>query len=226
MSVVKRKQWSPENMEAAFQYVKEQRGSLREASRLHGVPVETLRRHVNGMVDIDCKPGPPTIFTSEEEDLLVKYIVNVADMRFGLSTDDIMALAFSIAERTHKEHVFKNGVAGRGWFNGFRSRHPRLVLRTPQPLSYCRALNSNKFVIDDFFAKLGGVYGRLNLISKPMLIYNADETGVGIVTKPGKVFAEIGRRNVYTITAAERGKTHTIMSCVSASGSTLPPLMV
>ena len=59
-----------------------------------------------------------------------------------------------------------------------------------------------------------------------MLIYNADETGVGIVTKPGKVFAEIGRRNVYTITAAESGKTHTVMSCVSASGSTLPPLMV
>ena len=59
-----------------------------------------------------------------------------------------------------------------------------------------------------------------------MLIYNADETGVGIVTNPGKGFAEIGRRNVYTITAAERGKTHTIMSCVSASGSTLPPLMV
>lgn len=51
-----------------------------------------------------------SLMTSEEEDLLVKYIVNMADMRFGLSTDDIMALAFSIAERTHKEHVFKNGV--------------------------------------------------------------------------------------------------------------------
>ena len=178
---------------------------------------------------VDCKPGPPTIFTSEE-DLLVKYIhvVNMADMGFGLLTDDIMALAFSIAEKTHKEHVFKIGVAGRGWFNGFRSRHPRLVLRTPQHLSCCRALNSNKFVIDDFFAKLGGVYGRLNLISKPTLIYmyTADETGVGIVTKPGKVFARIGTRYVYTITAAERGKTHTIMSCVSAFGSTLPPIMV
>ena len=53
---------------------------------------------------------------------------------------------------------------------------------------------------------------------------NADETGV--ITKPGKVFDEIGRRKVYTITAAERGKTHTIMSCVSVSSSTLPPLMV
>lgn len=32
------------------------------------------------------------------------------------------------------------------------------------PFHYCRALNSNKYVMDDFFAKLGGVYGRLNLI--------------------------------------------------------------
>ena len=59
-----------------------------------------------------------------------------------------------------------------------------------------------------------------------MLIYNVDQTGVGIVTKPGKVFAEIGRHNVYTVTAAERGKTHTIMFCVSASSSTLPLVMV
>ena len=67
MSVIKHKQWSQVNMEAAFQYVKEQRGSLREASGLHGVPVETLRRRVNGMVDIDCKPGPSTNFASEEK---------------------------------------------------------------------------------------------------------------------------------------------------------------
>ena len=37
--------------------------------------------------------------------------------------------------------------------------HPHLALRSPQPLSYCRALCSNKSVIDDFFAKLGGSTG-------------------------------------------------------------------
>ena len=41
-----------------------------------------------------------------------------------------------------------------------------------------------------------------------------------------KVVAELGRRNVYAITSAERGKTHAILSCVSASGYSLPPMMV
>ena len=59
-------------------------------------------------------------------------------------------IAFSIAERTHKEHMIKNGAAGLGWFNGFRYCHPRLVLHTPQPLSFCRASKSNMFVTDNF----------------------------------------------------------------------------
>ena len=101
--------------------------------------------------------------------------------------------------------------------------HPKLTVRSPQPLSYCRALCSNKDTITDFFGKLGSIYGRLNLISKPMQIYNCDENGV---FKPNKVVAELGKRNVYAISAAERGKTHTILSCVSASGFMLPPMMV
>ena len=56
-----------------------------------------------------------------------------------------------------------------------------------------------------------------------MQVYNCDETGVSIIHKPGKVIAELGHCNVYAITSAERGKTHTIVSCVSAS---LPPMMV
>ena len=59
-----------------------------------------------------------------------------------------------------------------------------------------------------------------------MFIYNCDETGVSIVHQPGKVVAELGRRNVYSVTSAECGKTHTILSCVSASGHVLPPMMV
>ena len=58
-----------------------------------------------------------------------------------------------------------------------------------------------------------------------MQVYNCDETGVSIVYKPGKVIAELGHYNVYAITSAERGKTHTIVSCVSASGYNLPPMM-
>jgi hypothetical protein len=69
-------------------------------------------------------------------------------------------------------------------------------------------------------------YGKLNLFSKPMQIFNCDETGISVVHKPGKVVAHLGRHNIYSITSAERGKTHTILSCVSASCNVLPPLMI
>ena len=35
-----------------------------------------------------------------------------------------------------------------------------------------------------------------------------------------------GTSNVYAIMSAEKGKTHTALSCVSASGYILPPVMV
>ncbi len=135
----KRKLWSDESMVGAIKSAEEGM-SLRAASRMYNVPLETLRRRVNGSVDIGCKPGPPSVLSKEEEDALAHYVIEMVSMGFGLSREDVMSLAFVIAEKSGKKHPFQNGMAGRGWFDGFRARHPELTLRTPQPLSYCRAL--------------------------------------------------------------------------------------
>ena len=74
MSVTKRKLWSDESIKAAYQAVLDGKG-LREMSRLYNVPVETLRRRVNGTVGLWCKPGPATILNDELEDLLCKCII-------------------------------------------------------------------------------------------------------------------------------------------------------
>ena len=82
---------------------------------------------------------------------------------------------------------------------------------------------ASQYTVDDFFGKLGGLYGRLNMISKPMRIYHAGETGIFVVHKPGKVISELGRKHVYCVTSGEKGRTNTIMCCLSASGVALPP---
>ena len=222
----KRKLWSDDSMVAACNSVLKEGKGLREAARLYNVPIETLRRRVNGSVKFGCKPGPPTVLTEEEEDRLADYLIKMSEMGFGLLRDGVMGMAFNIVSKSQRPHPFKNGSAGRAWFDGFIRRHPHLTIRSPQPLSYSRAVCANEETIHDFFGKLGALYGRLNLVSKPMQIYNCDETGVTIVFKPGRVVAEMGCRNVYAVSAAERGKTHTILSCVSASGVSLPPMMV
>jgi len=65
-----------------------------------------------------------------------------------------------------------------------------------------------------------------HLFNKPKQVYNVDETGVSIVHKPGKVLAELRRRNIYAVTSAERGKNHTVLVCVSAGSYFIPPLMI
>ena len=147
-------------------------------------------------------------------------------MGYGLTKEDVQRLAFSIVQKIQCKHPFKDGKAGRGWFDGFKSRHPQLTFRTPQSLSYSRAVAANEYVLADFFSKLGAIYGRLNLITKPMQVFNVDETGINIVHKPGKVLAELGQHHVYSIASAEKGKTHTVVSCVSATGQVLPPMIV
>ena len=221
----KRKQWSSESMEAAVKFVRDGMG-LKEASRLYNLPVETLRRRVIGAVDIHCRPGPPTVLTEEEEKKLSDYIVKMADIGFGLGREDLRMAAFRIADKSGRPHPFHNGMAGVAWLDGFFIRHPKLVLRTAQPLSYSRAVSASHETIQDYFAKLAAMYARLNILSKPMQIFNTDEIGVFVVHKPGKVITEMGRKCVWSISSAEKGKNHTILSCVSAAGFSLPPFMV
>jgi hypothetical protein len=57
-------------MEAAVNAVKVDGMPYREASRHYNVPLETLRGGVIGIVEMGAKSGPPTIFNTQEEDLL------------------------------------------------------------------------------------------------------------------------------------------------------------
>jgi len=54
-----------------------------------------------------------------------------------------------------------------------------------------------------------------------MQVFNADETGVSIVHRQGKVFVQLGQRHISSITSAVKGKIHTLL-CVSAAGKSHP----
>ena len=153
----KRKLWSEESMEAAKNGVQNENMTIREASKLYNVPFKTLRRRVNGTVGSGCKPGPATVLTKAEEEHLESYLIQMADMGFGLNRETVMCLAFKIVDTTQRKHPFKDQKAGHTWFDGFRRHHPKLSIRSPLPLSYCRAWCANMDTINDFFGKLGAI---------------------------------------------------------------------
>ena len=45
---------------------------------------------------MDCKPGPPTVLTTYEEEKLASYVVKMADMGFGFTREDLQITAFRL----------------------------------------------------------------------------------------------------------------------------------
>ena len=212
--------WSVEGMKKAIEAVATQKKSLRQAAREYGVPATTLKRKIDTSLPAEAKPGPPTVLSKEEEERLVSYIITMAQMGFGLNPHDIRSLAYEIAENSGHNHPF---LAGKDWFQAFTRRH-KISMRIPQPLSYARAKNANPRVVEEFFDRLSALYARLELSASQ--IYNADKTGISCVHKPSKVCAKRGQKAVWSITAAEKGRTNTILASGSASGHALPPMII
>ena len=98
-------------MKEAVAYVQSGK-PLQKPSRLYNVTVETLRRQVSGTVSMDCKPGLSTVLTKDEEECIVKYIIQMADCGFSLTSEDLMRTTFSIVEQSGHSYPFHNGMAG------------------------------------------------------------------------------------------------------------------
>ena len=158
---------------------------------------------------------------------LVKYILQMESMLFGLSMDDVRVLALQLAEYNGLQHPFNRtvGKAGWDWVNGFRKRHPTVVLRTPEATSGAWARGFNRPNVNNFFDLLEA---RIDEHAyPPTRIYNCDETSVTTVqTKAAKVLGLKGKRQVGCLTSAERGTLVTAEICMNAAGGYVPPMLI
>lgn len=186
MSASKRKQWLSDDMRKAIEEVRNNRlGYLSDAKR-YNVPRTTLHRLCTkkGSPDTVCRTtlGRKTVLPPELEKELVKYLLMMDQMYYGLTRKDLRSMAFQLARRNNLPHPFSflRESAGKDWLYSFMKRHKTsLSFRKPTGTSLNRALGFNKEYVTEFF----------NLLEKLMLeknfkcdrIYNVDETGLCIV---------------------------------------------
>ena len=65
----------------------------------------------------------------------------MADMGYGLTKEVVMYMVGAYVTKCKRR-------TGHWWFQGFKARHPNLTVRMPQPLSYARAFNPTKEVVN------------------------------------------------------------------------------
>lgn len=69
----------------------------------------------------------PTVLT---KDKIYEYLVKMSDMSYGLTREIVMHLAYTVAEKLHKNHPFDGVSAGWTWFEGLTIHYSKLTLPT------------------------------------------------------------------------------------------------
>ena len=216
-------------MEGAIASVHSGSFSIRKAAIQFDIPNSTLERHVNQKVQnpgIQSWGGRSPVLNEDLENELEEYALKMQAMFHGLTPVDLRKLAFDLAEINKVPHTFntEKEIAGQDWLQQFLKRHPKLSVREPEPTSLCRATGFNKIQIGHFFKLYENILTSEKLTADR--IFNVDETGLSVVQRPGKIVAKKGQKQVGKITSAERGKNHTAVFCMSASGLFVPPMLV
>ncbi|KAL7302065.1 hypothetical protein TKK_0005298 [Trichogramma kaykai] len=224
--------WTEEQMQQAIDFVKDGKSILASAQEF-GIPRSTLQKKLKLLeachdfpLKTDYQGGFKRVFSAEQEEAFVQYILNMEHRLMGLSSTEIRRLAFQWAEKLKISHPFnhRTGLAGKDWLRAFMSRH-KLSLRKPEHTSTARAKGFNKENVAEFFTLLHNLMNEYKF--DPKNIYNCDETGITVCPKSSsRIVTSRGKRQIGGLTAADRGETVSAEICMSATGVFMPSLLI
>lgn len=227
-------QWKSSSLKEAVKAVLMYKWSIKRAAKTHGIPRSTLQRylkqcHTDGSVQKKTM-GRNSILTPDQEQELSSILREMESRLYGLTPVDLRRVVYQFCEANSIPNNFSSDkkYAGRKWMTFFLARHPELSVRKPEGTSIQRALGYNYAKIRIFEEVLKKELftedGQRRIPVEN--IFNVDETGLTVNHKPRKIIATRGKKSVSVITSAEKGKTITVVCCVSATGVYCPPFLI
>lgn len=212
--------YTEENLNQAVTEVVENRLTLRGASQRYNIPYGTLHNKYHGR--FGKKPGAPTIFSENEENLILKSAAKSAEWGFPLSLLDLRMFAKMLLDKQGRSvSKFTNNVPGIDWAYSLLKRHrTEYSQRVATNIKKARAAVSRES-LNEYFDNLQEVIKDV----PPANIFNYDESNAS--DDPGKKIGIYKRGVKYPEKAMNFSKSATtVMVCGSADGVLLPPYII
>ena len=119
--------WTDVSLENALNSITNDGMSIREASKLYGIPSSSIRDHLYGRKTSRHK-GIRPVLTPHDEKKIVDYVFKMQGRGHPLTAAELR-LKVATAIQTRSTPWNARGVPGKGWLRRFRSRHPEISSR-------------------------------------------------------------------------------------------------
>ena len=149
------------------------------------------------------------------------FLAGLTNIGYAKTKKDVLAIVSQVAE----SKGLTNCPVSHGWWESFRKRHPHLVLKTDEKLSYFQFVSTNQDVIDRYLDLLRDTLSNNKLLDRPAQIFNCDETGMLLDQAQPYVVAAKGQNHQLTVVTGSK-KQITVLVCANTSGNALPPLVI
>lgn len=201
--------------------------TFRQAEEYYHIPKTVIFNRIKGRktpVMIMGSGRTPAI-PKEIEDEIVRCLITRSEMGIPCDKKEMRELVGEYIKASGLKTPFKNNVPGEDWYLGFMKRNPQLSLKKPEHLQKVRKDARNPFVVYDFYDKLQKVIEEHQLADKPQFVFNADESGFH--HDPSRIRAiGVKGKALSRVSGGSGRESTTVLACVSADGSVLPPLII
>ena len=193
--------------------------SIRQAAKIYNVPETSLRYRIKGRVaKAELRNGRHQL-TSNEEETIVSYILDLDSRGFPPRIYGVEDMANLLLEMRHAKPV------GKLWAHRFVRRHSELKTRFSRAYDFQRALCEDPELINAWFQLIANM--RAKYAIQDADFYNFDETGfmMGVICS-SMVVTRTDRRGRGKQLQPGNREWATAIECVSSDGFVLPPFLI
>ncbi|XP_034945045.1 uncharacterized protein [Chelonus insularis] len=215
-----RQSWSEESMKNAIIDVTSGKCGFKKASQVYGVPKSTLEYRIKIYrnekdLEVAARKGLgrfKSVFSLENEKLIIEYIKLLEQRLFSLSHRDIRSLAYEMADKYNLQNNFneETKLAGKDWLHNFLNRHNDLCL--------------DKKPLLDFYDILERLIDQNSITASR--IYNVGEVSITTAaTRQSQILTTKNTKQIRNFNLVDEEQVTTIL-CFSSTGYYVPPLFI